>query len=114
MAIGTDGKVIDLSQPLIAQYETATSLTVDDVAKVVFYATDPVMTGMDGEKLKAAIELGMAQWAAQLPLKLIEMIGLPPALLAQYRAGNAAAVASAPAEPDIQSSNPTNSSTDHT
>jgi 20S proteasome alpha/beta subunit len=51
IAIGTNGDLIDLTPPLIAQYETATSLLVEDIAKVVFYATDPVLTGMDAAKL---------------------------------------------------------------
>jgi 20S proteasome alpha/beta subunit len=116
MAISADGKVIDLQQQLITQYETATSLIVEDVAKVIFYATDPVMTGMDVGKMKTAIEAGMAQWAAQLPFKLIGMIGLPPALIAQYQAATAAATATAAAKVDTedQPSNSTNSSTDQT
>jgi 20S proteasome alpha/beta subunit len=111
MALTSDGGVIDLLPPFITQYETATSLIVEDVAKVLFYATDPIMTGMDGAKLKAAIDVGMAQWATQLPQKLMEMIGLPPSLIAQQRA---AAAASEAASPGAQASNPTNSSSDQT
>jgi 20S proteasome alpha/beta subunit len=110
MAIGADGHLIDLNQQLIAQYETATSLIVEDVAKVVFYATDPVLTGMDGEKMKTALEAGMAQWAAQLPFKLIGMMGLPPALITQHQA----AATSVNPEPTNQPSNPTSFSTDRT
>jgi hypothetical protein len=120
MAIGEDGMLIDMSPQLIAQYETATSLIVEDLAKVIFFATDPVMTGLDGEKLKAAIEAGVAQWGAQLPLKVIGMLGLPPAMFAQHQVAAAApppattAPDGAKPEPDSQPSSPTNSPTDQT
>jgi hypothetical protein len=69
---------------------------------------------MDEEKIKMAIEAGMTQWAAQLPFKLISMMGLPPALIAQHQAATAATAAAAAAKADAenQSSNQTTSSID--
>jgi 20S proteasome alpha/beta subunit len=109
MSLGPDGSVIEMPNQLIAQNELSTALIVEDMAKIIFYATDPFTTGLDGEKMRVALEAGIALWATQLPVKLIGMMGIPPALIAQQQA---AAVAKA--EQTDQSNSPTNSSMDQT
>lgn len=43
MALAMDGNVIDLQANVVAQYELTTSIFVEDIAKIVFYATDPTV-----------------------------------------------------------------------
>lgn len=56
LSIGADGSVAEMPSQMTNQYELATSVLFEDIAKVVFYATDPLTTGFDGEKMKAALE----------------------------------------------------------
>jgi hypothetical protein len=113
VSIGADGKILEVSDILINQYDLMNRAIVEDIAKVVFYATDPVATEMDGEKIKQALELGIAQWSKQFLPKLFAAVGLPlKLLLQQQQAATAPGATGAPT--DAQSSNPTSSSTDQT
>jgi 20S proteasome alpha/beta subunit len=107
----SDGGVTEVPPILISQYELTTSLIVEDVAKILFYGTDPILTGMDGDKIKTAVESGIAAWAAQLPIKFATMSGLPLALMMAQSATTQASTENA--QPD-QSSSATSSSTDQT
>jgi hypothetical protein len=113
ITIDTDGRVIEIPQVLVNQYRLMDSAIVEDIAKVVFYATDPLATGMDGEKITKALEVGLAQWNAQLVPKLFAAMGLPATLAAQQQQA-AVADAAAVKPPDDQPSSPSNSSTDQT
>ena len=109
VSIATDGRVIEVPENLINQYRLMDSAIVEDIARVVFYATDPIATEMNGEKIKLALEVGLAQWNARLLPKLFAAMGLPAALIAQQQQAAAAAKS-----PDVQPSSSTSSSTDHT
>jgi hypothetical protein len=63
---------------------------VEDVARVIFYATDPLTTGLDGNKIKTEIEKGIAEWTANLPLRMVERLGIPLATLAAAQAATVA------------------------
>jgi hypothetical protein len=56
VVIAADGQVIEVAPTIISQNELMTALIVEDVAKVVFYATDPLTTGFDGDKMKEAVD----------------------------------------------------------
>lgn len=110
VVINAEGYVVEVPAAVIAQSELMTALVVEDIAKIIFYATDPLVTGFDGDKMKDAVEQGIAAWGAQLPMKFVTMMGLPQELLATQQAASQPAAVTAP-EP---SSNPINSSTDQT
>jgi hypothetical protein len=86
LSISSDGDVVELPEHIITQHETTTSLFVEEIARIVFYATDPMTTNFDGEKIKAAVEAGIAIWGAMLPFKLLEMVGLPASIFTQQAA----------------------------
>lgn len=112
MVISADGQVVEVPTAMITQSELTTALFVEEIAKIVFYATDPLLTGFDGDKIREAIDHGIARWGEQLPMKFLTMSGLPPELLAQQQAATTQPTAATAATDP--SSNPTNSSTDQT
>ena len=110
MALTFDGTTLDVPAPLIAQSELTTSLILEDMSKLIFYATDPLTTGFDGDKMKTALEEGLTKWGEQLPVKFITKLGLPPELFVQQQAVTPADPGSAHNQP----SSPTSSSKDQT
>jgi 20S proteasome alpha/beta subunit len=114
VSIASDGRYVEIPENLINQYRLMDSVIVEDIARVVFYATDPISTEMNGEKLKLALEAGIAQWSARLIPKLFAATGLPAVAIAQQQQAAAAAAAAAEKPPEDQPINPTNSSTDQT
>jgi hypothetical protein len=79
MVLGQDGQVVDVASHLIAQHEMTSSLFVDSFTKVLFYATDPVENGLDGDKMRLAVETGIGELTAkfQNPAFLLQHLGIP-------------------------------------
>lgn len=79
MLLSHDGNVLDVAPHLIAQHEMMSSLLVESFTKLLFYATDPVATDMDGDKMKATFEAGVAELTEkfQKPEFLLKQMGIP-------------------------------------
>ncbi len=79
VVLSNDGTVVEIASHLMAQHELTSTLLVEQFSKLLFYATDPVEHGMDGDKMKAAIESGVADLTAkfQNPVFLLQQLGIP-------------------------------------
>lgn len=84
LAVGMSGEIHEMPESVISQHEMSTELVVEDVGKVIFYATDPMKTEFDGDKIREALDAGMSDFAGRFATKLISRLGLPPQLLLQH------------------------------
>lgn len=101
MSIGADGTISEMPPVVVNQNDLSTSLFVEDLARVIFFATDPMTTQFDGDKIRKAIEAGIAEWASQLPTRLLERTGIPAQFLMQAAEQASEAARAAQSNPQL-------------
>jgi 20S proteasome alpha/beta subunit len=78
MILASSGTVIDTPKPIILQQEVMSSLIVENFSRILFYATDPIAHGMNPDKMKEALEEGIASFTASManPAVLLNALGV--------------------------------------
>jgi 20S proteasome alpha/beta subunit len=78
MTLTADGSVLDMPKPIILQQEVMSSLFVENFSRILFYATDPISHDMDPDKMRAALEAGIAEFTSNMsnPAVLLNALGV--------------------------------------
>lgn len=73
IGIGSDGRIVELTQTTIKQYEESASIIMGGAMKFLFYLTDPIAAQINKVEVGKAIDFATAQMKEQLA-KLIPQL----------------------------------------